>query len=83
MLVPRLATKELCAMEFKKTGKCWCGCGEDTGHHFKQGHDRRAETVLLGIVYGGLKIGEILAMLGYSPDSSVDEAKKRLLGVNG
>ncbi len=70
-------------MEFKKTGKCWCGCGAATESYFKQGHDRKAEIALLGIAHGGLKTGEILAVLGYGPDNSVVKARDRLLGGGG
>lgn len=62
-----------------KTGKCWCGCDEDTKGHFARGHDRRAQEALLGIVYGRRNTVEVLAMLGYSPSNSVTEARDRLI----
>jgi len=62
-----------------KTGKCWCGCNEDTGSHFAQGHDKRAQEALLEIIYGDRTTVEVLAMLGYSPSNSVTGARDRLL----
>ena len=62
-----------------KTGKCWCGCNDDTGGHFAQGHDRRAQEALLGIIYGDRTTVEVLAMLGYGPSNSVVEARDRLM----
>lgn len=65
-------------MKAELTGKCWCGCGEDTGGHFAQGHDRRAQEALLDIVYGTGTIAEKLAMLGFGPTHSVVKARERL-----
>jgi hypothetical protein len=50
------------------TGKCWCGCGADVpiGSFFLSGHDRRAESAVIAVEYGG--VVEFLAAHGYVPD---------------
>ena len=63
-------------MNAKRTGKCWCGCGEDTDTFFAPGHDRRAERALLRLEYGGGHTAKWIANLGYSPDNSVVEASE-------
>ena len=49
------------------TGKCWCGCGEDVprGSFFLSGHDRRAESAVITVEYGG--VVEFLTQHGYGP----------------
>ena len=49
------------------TGTCWCGCGAETrrGSFFLSGHDRRAESALVAVEYGG--IPEMLVAHGYGP----------------
>jgi hypothetical protein len=49
------------------TGKCWCGCGADVprGSFFLSGHDRRAESAVITVEYGG--VVEFLAAQGYIP----------------
>lgn len=49
------------------TGECWDGCGEQTarGSFFLQGHDRRAETAVIKVEYGG--VAEFLDAMGYAP----------------
>ncbi len=50
------------------TGKCWCGCEQDTGRgaFFVQGHDKRAEAALVAIDYHG-SVAELLHRHGYGP----------------
>ena len=67
--------------EPSKTGKCWCGCNENTDSYFAQGHDRKAQEALLGIVYGRRTTVEVLAMLGCSPSDSVTVARDRLMNA--
>lgn len=49
------------------TGDCWDGCGEQTGRgsFFLPGHDRRAETAVIKVEYGG--VAEFLDAMGYGP----------------
>ena len=49
------------------TGECWCGCGGDTkpGRHFLPGHDRRAESKVIKVEYGGSV--QFLVAHGYGP----------------
>lgn len=49
------------------TGECWDGCGESTarGSFFLPGHDRRAETAVIRVEYGG--VAEFLDATGYGP----------------
>jgi hypothetical protein len=49
------------------TGDCWCGCGGDTaiGSFFLPGHDRRAESAVILMEYGG--VAEFLREHGYGP----------------
>ena len=64
------------------TGKCWCGCGADVpiGSFFCSGHDRRAESNVIAIEYGGV-VG-FLAQHGYGPDGKnpTEEFTKYLKG---
>lgn len=60
-------------MKAKKTGKCWCGCGEPTKSFFKPGCDRRVQEVLLEMAYGRGTNAERLAGLGFGPDKSIIE----------
>ena len=50
------------------TGFCWCGCGENTSPEkfFVPGHDRRAESRLIRLKWGG--IPRFLEKHGYSPN---------------
>ena len=56
------------ALRLIPTGKCWCGCEQDTarGAFFLQGHDKRAEAALVAIEYHG-SIAELLHRHGYGP----------------
>jgi hypothetical protein len=38
------------------TGECWCGCGSEVGlgSFFAQGHDKRAEGLLIKLHYGSV-----------------------------
>lgn len=49
------------------TGECWCGCGEDTpvGAFFKPGHDKRAESAVITLQYGG--VAAFLLHHGFGP----------------
>lgn len=49
-------------------GKCWCGCGADVSRrsYFKPGHDRKAESSVIEMEYGG--VVEFLVEHGYGPD---------------
>ena len=50
------------------TGSCWCGCGAATAptRFFVAGHDRRAESAVIEIEFGG--IPQFLAAHGYGSD---------------
>jgi hypothetical protein len=60
------------------TGKCWCGCGAETGigSFFQPGHDRRAEAAVRLIEYGD--VVDFLVQHGYGPGGKnpVEELKK-------
>ncbi len=60
------------------TGECWCGCGQETGlgSFFSPGHDRRAESAVIKVKYGG--VAEFLQYHGYGPGgkSALQELKK-------
>lgn len=49
------------------TGTCWCGCGEKTsrGAFFALGHDKRAESAVVKVVYGS--VPDLLVAHGYGP----------------
>ena len=49
------------------TGDCWCGCGEDAarGSFFLPGHDKKAESAVILVEYGG--VPEFLKGHGYGP----------------
>jgi hypothetical protein len=49
------------------TGQCWCGCGADTpvGSFFVAGHDKRAESAVILVEFGG--VAEFLYAMGYGP----------------
>ena len=49
------------------TGQCWCGCGEDAarGSFFLPGHDKKAESAVILVEYGG--VPEFLQRHGYGP----------------
>ena len=49
------------------TGECWCGCGDEArrGSFFRAGHDKKAESAIILVEYGG--VPEFLAKHGYSP----------------
>ncbi len=36
----------------KPTGSCWCGCGTSTESFFAPGHDRKAESMLMKLLFG-------------------------------
>lgn len=48
------------------TGRCWCGCGAETGvgSFFRAGHDKVAESMAMLVKYGG--VPEFLAAHGYA-----------------
>jgi hypothetical protein len=60
------------------TGECWCGCGADTGqgYFFMPGHDKRAESAVILVEYGG--VAEFLFRHGFGPDgrNAQDELKR-------
>ena len=49
------------------TGQCWCGCGQEAtrGAFFLSGHDKKAESAIILVEYGG--VPEFLAKHGYAP----------------
>lgn len=49
------------------TGECWCGCGEETsvGAFFVSGHDKRAESAIVKVVYGS--VPAMLVHHGFGP----------------
>jgi hypothetical protein len=55
-------------MKLMPTGECWCGCGGETslGAFFLTGHDKRAESAVLKVVYGN--VPNFLVEHGYGPD---------------
>lgn len=61
------------------TGECWCGCGKTVGlgSFFAQGHDKRAEGMLILLEYGG--VAEFLNRHGYGSDRKnlLDEYGRR------
>lgn len=66
------------------TGKCWCGCGADVprGSFFRSGHDRRAESAVIAVEYGG--VVEFLSEHGYDPGGKNPvEALRAYLGKKG
>lgn len=50
------------------TGKCFCGCGQETSGRafFVQTHDRRAESKVIKAEYGS--IADFVVAHGYGPD---------------
>src|SRR5688572_8559134 len=63
-------------VKFKPSGKCWCGCGTDTGkeRYFAAGHDKRAESLLLKILYGTENtVAAFVADYGFGPDKSLTD----------
>src|ERR1700733_843922 len=56
------------------TGTCWCGCGRDAavGAFFYRGHDKKAESDLTAIYYGG-SVAQLLHAHGYGPGRSLHE----------
>jgi hypothetical protein len=50
------------------TGECWCGCEAEVprGKFFVPGHDRKADTMVVKMEYGG--VAEFLAAKGFAPD---------------
>ena len=65
-------------MKAEMTGKCWCGCGKDTGSFFAPGCDRRVQEALLDMVCGSGTTADRLARLGYGPNNSIIESRNRL-----
>lgn len=64
------------------TGQCWCGCGEDVarGSFFLPGHDKKAESAVILVEYGG--VAEFLDRHGYGPEgknptSALEEWRSR------
>ncbi|MEX2242606.1 MAG: hypothetical protein WD716_02040 [Fimbriimonadaceae bacterium] len=51
----------------KPNGVCWCGCGKPTGKgaYFVSGHDKKAESAVMQIRYGG--VAEMLVHHGFGP----------------
>ena len=49
------------------TGRCYCGCGKQTKGRsfFVPGHDRKAETAVIKMEYGG--VAEFIVAHGYGP----------------
>jgi hypothetical protein len=54
--------------EVLPTGRCWCGCGEETERTslFVSGHDKRAEARVVKEHYGS--VAEFLVAHGYGPN---------------
>lgn len=67
----------------KPTGKCWCGCGTDIGKEsfFAAGHDKRAESMLLKLLYGSENtVAAFLAAHGFGDEKSLTEAAQATEG---
>lgn len=49
------------------TGDCWCGCGAEVGRgsFFLPGHDKKAESAVILVEYGG--VPEFISQHGYGP----------------
>lgn len=49
------------------TGECWCGCGSETkpGGFFLTGHDKTAESAVIGAEYGS--VAQFILEHGYGP----------------
>lgn len=49
------------------TGECWCGCGMKVSfrNFFAPGHDKRAESAVINIEYGG--VAAFLVNHGFGP----------------
>lgn len=59
----------------KATGTCWCGCGTTTENFFAAGHDKRAESMLLKLLYGPENtVAAFLNDHGYGNDNNLSEA---------
>ena len=53
------------------TGNCWCcGCEIGFGRFFAHGHDKRAESALISVMYKG-SVPYFLHVHGYGPQRSV------------
>ena len=54
-------------VELLLSTSCLCGCGGTTGRRslFLSGHDRKAETAVIKLEYGG--VAEFLVAMGYGP----------------
>jgi len=50
------------------SGVCWCGCGEEVPGvaYFKPGHDKRAEAMLITMLYGS--VAGFLDAYGFGPN---------------
>ena len=64
------------------TGKCWCGCGEQTkpGKFFVQTHDGKAYGYLRKLHigrYGNDGLANILLAMGYDDENGVRSAAKQ------
>lgn len=53
--------------DLQPTGECWCGCGTPTSPRafFAPGHDKRAESAIVKVVYGS--VPDLLDHHGYGP----------------
>ena len=63
----------------RPTGKCWCGCGEQTspGKFFVQTHDGKAYGCLRKLHNGALRndgLANMLLALGYDDENGVRRA---------
>jgi hypothetical protein len=60
------------------TGECWCGCGEETavGAFFVSGHDKRAESAIVKVIYGS--VPALLVEHGFGPGgrNAADELRR-------
>ncbi len=66
----------------RKTGYCYCGCGDRTRSYFAQGHDRRAESMLIEMVFGSL--AQMIEHYGFGPnETNLSEMFDRWKASNG
>jgi hypothetical protein len=69
------------------TGYCWCGCGKETGlgSFFATGHDKKAESAVIMVEYGGVPqflVGHGYGPNGTNPQTALEEFRKNKEGVD-
>jgi hypothetical protein len=65
---PGVSTESTRRISMEPTGKCFCGCGQETSRqaYFVVTHDRRAESKVIKAEYGS--IAAFVVAHGYGPD---------------